>query len=61
MIACKPQFDETTKTFSRYLKAGILSRNNITLLDTTIEVLKNFLSSYDIDVSEVKMIDHTNC
>lgn len=59
-IGCRNIFDETTKSFNRHIKAGILSRKP-TLPVETIQVLKNVISGYDIDVSTMKSIEHTSC
>jgi len=61
VVACKAAFDETTKTFGRHLKGGILARPNKSLPSETVAVLKNLLTSYDIEESEIINVDQTNC
>jgi hypothetical protein len=59
-VGCKMEFDEPKKTFNRELHAKIWGRKT-SLSEETLKVLINILSSYDINMDEVKMINHTDC
>ncbi|KAK3921699.1 Apolipoprotein D [Frankliniella fusca] len=61
VVSCRQVYVASTKSFGRNLYAEIWSRNKVTLSPETIGVLKNILSSYDLDASEIKNVDRSKC
>ncbi|XP_059487516.1 apolipoprotein D-like [Neocloeon triangulifer] len=60
IAACAPTYDAENKTFGRSLYTQILSRTG-TLSDDTYNTLKNVLSSYDVNIDSIKLMEQTNC
>ncbi|KAE8742333.1 hypothetical protein FOCC_FOCC012133 [Frankliniella occidentalis] len=61
VVSCRQMYVASTKSFGRNLYAEIWARNKVTLSPETIGVLKNILSSYDLDASEIKNVDRAKC
>lgn len=61
VISCRQVYVASTKSFGRNLYAEIWTRNKVTLPAETVAVLKNVLSSYDLEVSEIKNVDRSKC
>ena len=56
-MACRPEFDATTKTFGRSLYAEVWARQGVTLSKDTIDTLTSVLGSYDVDPASIKIMD----
>ncbi|KAJ1529260.1 hypothetical protein ONE63_006060 [Megalurothrips usitatus] len=61
VVSCRQVYVASTKSFGRNLFAEIWARNKVTLSADTLGVLKNVLSSYDLDASEIKNVDRAKC